>query len=150
MYDPLTTIIIVSSSPISNIPDELENIFTIIEVPAPTETEIREYVNLFPVTNAEPFKQRQDNLRDDICRNLQGLQYYDVKQILKSATIRTGGKLSETTKRLVLEEKKRVVNKSGIIEVVDTDISFKTLAVLEIYERNWNENPLYIIIYAMQ
>lgn len=129
-YDPLTTIIIVSSSPISNIPDELENIFTIIEVPAPTETEIREFVNQFPVTNAEPFKQRQDNLRDDICRNLQGLQYYDVKQILKSATIRTGGKLSETTKRLVLEEKKRVVKKSGIIEVVDTDISFQDIGGL--------------------
>lgn len=130
LYDPLTTIIIVSSSPISNLPDELDNIFTIIEVPAPTETEIREFVNQFPVTNAELFKQKQDNLRDDICRNLQGLQYYDVKQILRSATIRTGGKLSETTKRLVLEEKKRVVKKSGIIEVVDTDISFQDIGGL--------------------
>lgn len=129
-YDPLTTIIIVSASPASSIPEEIESILTIIDVPAPTESEIREFVNQFPVTHAEAFKQRQDNLRDDICRNLQGLQYYDVKQILKSATIRTGGKLSETTKRLVLEEKKRVVKKSGIIEVVDTDISFKDIGGL--------------------
>lgn len=142
VYDPLTTIIIVSSSSISSIPDELENIFTIIDVPAPTESEIREFVNQFPVTYAEPFKQRQDNLRDDICRNLQGLQYYDVKQILRSATIRTGGKLSETTKRLVLEEKKRVVKKSGIIEVIDTDVSFDDIGGLNVIRDKLKEKAI--------
>ena len=142
VYDPLTTIIIVSSSSISSIPDELENIFTIIDVPAPTESEIREFVNRFPVTYAEPFKQRQDNLRDDICRNLQGLQYYDVKQILRSATIRTGGKLSETTKRLVLEEKKRVVKKSGIIEVIDTDVSFDDIGGLNVIRDKLKEKAI--------
>lgn len=142
VYDPLTTIIIVSSSSISSIPDELENIFTIIDVPAPTEIEIREFVNQFPVTYAEPFKQRQDNLRDDICRNLQGLQYYDVKQILRSTTIRTGGKLSETTKRLVLDEKKRVVKKSGIIEVIDTDVSFDDIGGLNVIRDKLKEKAI--------
>lgn len=130
MYDPLTTIILVSSTALATIPLELESIITVIDIKAPSEQEIRDFVNGYEVTHAE-FEQRREILRDDICRNLQGLQYYDVKQILRSATVRTGGVLSETTKRLVLEEKKRVVRKSGIIEVVDTNISFEDIGGLD-------------------
>lgn len=131
-YDKLMTIIIVNPSSIADIPLQLENIMTIVDVKAPTEQEIRQYVHKFPVTNAIEFEQKKENLRDDICRNLQGLQYYDVKQILLSATYRTGGFLSEKTKQLVLEEKKKVVKKSGIIEVVDTDISFDDIGGLNV------------------
>lgn len=131
-YDRLVTIIIVSPTTIADIPLSLENIMTIVDIKAPTESEIRQYVSNFPVTNAIEFEQKKDNLRDDICRNLQGLQYYDVKQILNSASYRTGGFLSEKTKQLVLEEKKRVVKKSGIIEVVDTDISFDDIGGLNV------------------
>jgi len=123
-YDPLTTIIICSPLPITSLPPELESIITVVEIGAPTEAEIHEYVDGFEVTSALTTDKRRDILRNDICRNLQGLQYYDVKQILASALVRTGGKLSEKTKELVLEEKKRVVKKTGIIEVIDTDVSF--------------------------
>ena len=131
-YDKLMTIIIVNPSTFADIPLQLENIMTIVDLKAPTEKEIRQYVLKFPVTNAIEFEQKKENLRDDICRNLQGLQYYDVKQILNSATYRTGGFLSEKTKQLVLEEKKRVVKKSGIIEVVDTDVSFDDIGGLNV------------------
>ena len=127
MYDPLMTIIFISDGFGTAIPAQLENIMTIVEIQAPSPAEINEYVGQFPISSAEL---RPDNLVEDICRNLQGLQYFDVKQILRSTAVRTGGFLSQTTSRLVLEEKKRVVKKSGIIEVVDTNVSFDRIGGL--------------------
>ena len=45
----------------------------------------------------------------------------EIKQIIKSSTVRTGGMISDKTISIALEEKKNIVKKSGIIEVVDTD-----------------------------
>lgn len=129
-YEKTITIIIVSPQSISCIPSELEGYLTVIEIDAPSESEIRSYVDTFPVTTSIKTERNQEILRGEICRNLQGLQFYEVKQILLSALVRTGGKLSDKTKELVLEEKKRVVKKTGIIEVIDTDVSFEDIGGL--------------------
>ena len=127
-YDPRTTIILVSPVPVSQLPKELIDIVTVIEIPAPTIDEIETCVRTIKVS--EQFKIKEESLVNDLCRTLQGLSFYDIQQILKSVLIRTGNRLTEKAKALALEEKKQIVKKSGVIEVVDTDVSFKDVGGL--------------------
>lgn len=128
--NPLNTVIIMSPQPVNTIPLEISRFVTAIDIKAPTEDEIMEEVMRIPVS--ERYKGLELELRLDLCHTLQGLQMYEVKQILHSALIRTGGRLSMKTKQLALEEKKSIVRKSGVIEVVDTDVTFRQIGGLDV------------------
>lgn len=128
--NPLNTVIIMSPQPVNTIPLEISRFVTAIDIKAPTEDEIMEEVMHIPVS--ERYKGLEQELRIDLCHTLQGLQMYEVKQILHSALIRTGGRLSMKTKQLALEEKKSIVRKSGVIEVVDTDVTFRQIGGLDV------------------
>lgn len=128
--NPLNTVIVMSPQPVNTIPLEISRYVTAIDIKAPTESEIMEEVSCIPIS--ERYKGQETELRIDLCHTLQGLQMYEVKQILHSALIRTGGRLSAKTKQLALEEKKSIVRKSGVIEVVDTDVSFSQIGGLQV------------------
>ncbi len=128
--DSLNTVIIMSPRPLSSIPLEISRYVTAIDITAPMEKEIMEEVNRIPIS--ERNKGQEEELRIDLCHTLQGLQMYEIRQILHSALIRTGGRLSAKTKQLALEEKKSIVRKSGVIEVIDTDVTFKQIGGLGI------------------
>ena len=133
-YDPLTTIIIVSSLPVSSIPIELEKYINVIDIMPPTMEEIENIVDEIEVSKQWTF--READLRLEFCRNLQGLQLNEIRQIIRSCLVRTGGKLTKQTIRLALEEKKGIVRKSGIIEVVDTNVSFDEVGGLDILKED--------------
>lgn len=128
-FNPLQTIIIVSSLPVSSIPLELEKHITVIDILPPSLEEIEEIVSSIEVS--AQWKYHEEDLRQEFCRNLQGLQLEEIRQIIRSCLIRTGNKLTKQTIQLALDEKKSIVRKSGIIEVVDTDINFKQIGGLE-------------------
>lgn len=129
--DCLTTIIIVSPVPSQQLPAEIESLVSVIDILPPTLDEIHRYVATLPVTKSIVSPRGKEMLINDICRNLQGLQLYDIRQILRLGLSRTGGVLSDKTCHLVLEEKKKVVRKTGIVEVVDTDVSFEDIGGLD-------------------
>lgn len=129
-FDYRTTIIFVSPIPVSQLPIELIDLVTVVEVPAPTLSDIKMCVERISVS--EQYKIKQETLVTDLCRTLQGLSLYDIQQILRSVLVRTGGKLTANTKVLALEEKKRIVKKSGIVEVIDSDVSFEDVGGLEV------------------
>ncbi len=129
-YHHLTTIILVSPQPVSLLPIELEKFITAIEPKAPTEEEIMELLKGYDV--ARRFQSNANRLRLNLCRSLQGLQLYEIKQILKTALhCSPGKKLSERTIENALAEKKNIVRKSGIIEVIDTDVDLNDVGGLE-------------------
>lgn len=133
-YDPLTTIIIISPQAFVSLPPELENIMTVVEVKAPNVDEINEFlVECLREDTLSDLKQRR--IAADMVRTLQGLQMYEVKQTLKTVLALSNKRLKENSKAVALEEKKRIVKKSGIIEVIDTDVSFKEVGGLKrLYE----------------
>ena len=96
-YHRLTTLIIVSPETVSMLPSQLEKIVTVIDVPAPTQEEIMVEVGRIPTSYEYATESQILGIRTEMCRTLQGLQLYEVNQILKSATVRTGGFLSKTT-----------------------------------------------------
>lgn len=138
-FHQLTTLIIVSPEAVLMLPPQLEKIVTIVDLPAPTQDEIMAEVNRLPVSYEYLTEQQILGIRTDMCRTLQGLQLYEVYQILKSSVIRTGGRLSKTTIKLALEEKKQIVKKSGIVEVVDANVQFSEVGGLDVIKEQLEE-----------
>ncbi len=127
-YAQSTSIIITSSFPASNLPDEIKNFVTVIELNPPTLEEIRNVI--VELVGDESGNTRKRHLIDELARTLQGLQLYEVKQTLKTALAILNNRLSQRTVSIALDEKKRIVKKSGIIEVIDTDVSFNDVGGL--------------------
>ena len=128
-YDKLTTIIIISSEPVSELPSSLKQYVTTIEIKPPTIDEIKQEV--IDIVGNKIFENaRKRKYAEEMIRTLQGLQLYDVKQVLKTA-FAICGRINERAIKLALEEKKRIVMRSGIIEVVDTDVKFDDVGGLK-------------------
>lgn len=131
-YDRLITIFIIDEKSISDLPLGVEKLLTIVDILSPNEKEICDYINELGLTVSIHYSEQEKTVvMKNFIRTLQGLQFYEIKQIIKSSIIRTGGVISEKTISIALEEKKNIVKKSGIIEVVDTDITFNEVGGLE-------------------
>lgn len=127
--DSLSTIIIMSPNPVSAIPLSLRNFFNVIEILPPNVDEIRDVLEY--TLGHNPFiERREKRIAEDLVRTLQGMQMYEVKQTLRTVFELTNGRLSSKAIREALKEKKKIVKKTGIIEVVDTDISFNDVGGL--------------------
>lgn len=138
-YDRLTTILIVDEKPIVDLPLGIEKLLTIVDILAPNENEIYEYIKgLGLVVSNHYSEQEKSAVLKNLTRTLQGLQFYEIKQIINSSIVRTGGVISDKTISIALEEKKNIVKKSGIIEVVDTDITFDEVGGLENLKKDLN------------
>lgn len=128
--DSLSTIILMSPNPVSAIPLSLRNFFNVIEILPPNVDEIRDVLG--DAIGHNPFVEGwKKRIAEDLVRTLQGMQMYEVKQTLRTVLKFTNGRLSHQTIREALKEKKRIVKKSGIIEVIDTDISFSDVGGLQ-------------------
>ena len=136
-YDERTTIIIVDPMPVSLLPNALSDIITVISVPLPKLNDIQSMICDIEISDQyESTPGKKMGIRDDLCRNLQGLHYYEIEQVLRSILILSNGKLTERSIQYALEEKKQIVKKSGIIEVVDTDVSFDNIGGLDILKED--------------
>lgn len=131
-YDNLTTIIIVDEKPISELPLGIEKLIKVIDILAPNEKEIHDYIISLGLGVSKHYSEQEKiALIKNLTRTLQGLQFYEIKQIINSSIIRTSGVVSDKTISIALEEKKNIVKKSGVIEVIDTDVTFEQVGGLE-------------------
>lgn len=129
-YDSHTTILIVSPQEVSAFPLTLLQYVTVVELSSPTAGEIRDYI--ISVVGTDKYEDAHSrNIVEDMVRTLQGLQMYDVRQILRTSLSLSNNRLSNRATAIALREKKRIVKKSGIIEVIDTDISFNDVGGLQ-------------------
>ena len=122
-YDYRTTILVVSPQNVSIFPPTVLQYVTVVELLSPTAGEIRDYI--ISVIGSDKYKDAHSkSIVEDMVRTLQGLQMYDVRQILRTALSLSNNRLSNRATAIALKEKKRIVKKLGIVEVIDTDISF--------------------------
>ena len=129
-YDCETTLILVAPKPVAELPSEIEKYVSIVEIPAPKQTEIEQLVKgELPIS--KQFERQEKQLTDSLVRTMMGLQLYEIEQIIRSIQVRTGNRLTEKAITYALEEKKSIVKKSGIIEVVDSDVSFNQVGGLQ-------------------
>lgn len=140
-YPRELTIIMVSPQSVESLPFEIEKLLTVIEIPSPTEIEIENYIiDNYPIS--KQFENQSSELVTDLTRTLLGLQHYEIEQIIRSIKIRTGNRLTEKSIIYALEEKKSIVKKSGIIEVVDSNISFDQVGGLQALQKDLKQKAI--------
>lgn len=129
-YEEQVTIIIVSPEPVSILQPSIQKFLNVIDIHPPNIEEIKDYLlGCIAKNSGNETKARKDI--DDMVRTLQGLQMYEVKQTLKTVMTLTNKQLNNRAITFALEEKKRIVRKSGIIEIIDTDVKFDDVGGLQ-------------------
>lgn len=126
-YDKNTTIIIVSPDPISTLPLPLLKFVTILEILPPSIDEIRQYIIKTYGTTVSTSRPVDV---DKMVHTLQGLQMQEVKQTLRTV-MELKHRINQSAVEMALEEKKHIVKKSGIIEVIDTEVEFDQVGGLQ-------------------
>lgn len=106
------SIFIVSSK--LHIPEELEDLITVFEIPLPDDSEIRniilEFAQDLDIDIAE-------DVLNEITISFKGLNEFQIKQILNLA-YQEGGCLDFYDKQLIFREKEQLVKKAGLLEMI--------------------------------
>lgn len=119
------TIFIISD--VLTIPRELENYITVFDLPLPTKAEIRDIVREF-ITDLDI--EVEDDVADDIALSLQGLNAFQIQQILNLA-YQDGGTIDRADKALILKEKEQFIKKSGQLEIVNFSDNIEDIGGLD-------------------
>lgn len=122
-------IIIVSQN--IQVPKELENYISIVEIPKLDKNEIEEYIK--EVANERGIKINQDDL-GEIAISLKGLSKWYITQILNMMDI-----VSSSNIQKIIKEKGQIIKKSGILELIDFKEKISDIGGLENL-KEWLEN----------
>lgn len=118
--------VIIIVSPVQNIPADLEKAITVYDMPYPTQEDLRKVLHRiydpFMALEDDASRRVQDILKgqitneEQIVRTMQGMTEDEAENIV-ALCVRTGN----LTIKTVLEEKKQIVKKGGLLEYIDTD-----------------------------
>ena len=122
-----TTIIIVSSR--LTIPTDLEKFISILEIPFPSEEEINQIIDEHTEVNQYRPLSKED--RQKLMPSLKGLTRFEIDRMLDMA-MSSNGTLSAADSKMLLEQKKSMVKKSGLVELIDTYESKDDIGGLDI------------------
>ena len=123
------SIIIVSQN--IQVPKELENYISIVEIPKLDRDEIEEYIK--EVATERGIKINQDDL-GEIAISLKGLSKWYITQILNMMDI-----VSTSNIQKIIKEKGQIIKKSGILELIDFKEKVSDIGGLENL-KEWLEN----------
>ena len=113
--DTTATIFLVSSQPY--VPPDLEMFITVFEPASPDEKEIKQIID----QHAEAYGYKvDDGVANKLTVACRGLSEYEITRLLNRGYQRDGA-VDVDDIALVIEEKKQIVKKSGILEMVSLD-----------------------------
>ena len=113
MEDGLDASVIIVSSQLK-LPKELEKFITILEMDYPEQDEIREQIRSFADSRGVPVS---DSLLEDMSMAFKGLTEFEVESLLASA-LSIDGTISRQDLKLIREQKRQMIMKSGILEMI--------------------------------
>lgn len=123
------SILIVDPTPTAMLPEGIRDVVSVVDIPRPGIEDVEILVRQLPISRA--CEKRKEKIYNEISRNLQGLELYEVQQIIRSTLIRSNYGLNDNSSGFTLEEKRRILQKSGIIEMLPTETSFDDIGGLE-------------------
>lgn len=113
------------------IPDELEKLITVFDIPCPGDDEIggiiSDYAQSFNIATIN------QDVKADLIQSFKGLSEFEIRQILNLAYQRSGNITGED-KALILKEKEQVIKKSGMLEIVHIKDEFNHIGGLELLQ----------------
>ena len=121
-----TTIIIVSS--INKVPSEIAQYVTFLDIEYPHEEEINALI--YDHIEVNDYTSFEESDREKLMPSLQGLTAYEIDRILDMA-MSNNGSLSAEDKEMILRQKKGMVKKSGLVELIDTPESLDSIGGLD-------------------
>lgn len=111
---------IVILSPVVSIPKELEHLITLISFEHPSDIEIANIIKNFC---DEQKIDITESLNNELKTALKGMPAFDIRNTLALAYI-PSGKLTKESLNIIYEQKKQIIKKSGIMDMIDTHDSF--------------------------
>ncbi len=120
-------------SPAFRLPPEIENSISLVDYPMPDLDDLRGVLGRLEEDLGDKirfdFNTSQD--RDQLGRALQGLTLIEAMTVLKQAIIAKDGVLNVEAIGVVLDEKKRIVNRSGVLEYWNATASYDDVGGLD-------------------
>ena len=123
------SLLIVDPTPVASLPIGIRDVVSVVNIPRPDVEDVKEIVDQLQISFS--CQGRSEKLQKDLCRNLQGLDLYEVEQVVRGSMLRSNGYLNDSTSVYALEEKRRILQKSGIIELISTEVNFDDIGGLE-------------------
>lgn len=114
-YD--TTIIIVSS--VLRVPQEIEKYVSYLEMDFPNEEEINRLIDEHIEVNFYDKSKFKEEDREKLMPSLKGMTAFEIDRMLDMA-MSSNGSLSAEDTEMILRQKKQMVKKSGLLELIDT------------------------------
>ena len=114
-YD--TTIIIVSS--VLRVPKEIEKYISYLEMDFPNEEEINRLIDEHIEVNFYDKSKFKEEDREKLMPSLKGMTAFEIDRMLDMA-MSSNGSLSAEDTEMILRQKKQMVKKSGLLELIDT------------------------------
>ncbi len=121
-----TTIIIVAS--INKVPTEISQYVTFLDIEYPQENEINKLIDEHVEVNGYTSFNESDRIK--LMPSLQGLTAYEIDRILDMA-MSNNGSLSADDKEMILRQKKGMVKKSGLVELIDAPENLDSIGGLD-------------------
>lgn len=109
------------------IPEELEDLITVFDLPLPTVLEIKNIMRDF--TKDLDIQVLEDVL-SEIALSFKGLNEFQIKQILNLA-YQDGGVLDFDDKQLILSQKEQLIKKAGLLEMIPVHETIDDIGGLE-------------------
>jgi ATP-dependent 26S proteasome regulatory subunit len=121
-----TTIFIVSS--VLKVPQEIEKYVSFLEIPFPDEKEINRLIDEHVEVNC--YSQLSAEDREKLIPSLKGMTVFEIDRVLDMAMSQNGS-LSAEDKEMILLQKKQMVKKSGLLELIDTPEKLENIGGLD-------------------
>jgi SpoVK/Ycf46/Vps4 family AAA+-type ATPase len=128
---------IILVSPQLTLPDDLEKDVTILEFALPTATEIREVLTLMIDANRRSGRVQfhlDDTGEELLAKAAQGLTLKEAENAFARAMVEDG-KLDATKVETILEEKRQIIRKSGILECIRSELNIDDVGGLQNLKR---------------
>ena len=122
-----TTVIIVSTY--IRLPQELDKYASYLEITFPSDEEIKELIDWHVEVNEykESFKEGDT---EKLMPSLKGLTCFEIDRMLDMA-MSSNGTLTAEDQSMILQHKKQMVRKSGLLELVDTPASLDSIGGMD-------------------
>lgn len=131
-----STVIMVSS--VINVPPEIEKYVSFLEIDLPSEKEINALIDEHIEVNRYDKSKVSAEDRDKLMPSLKGMSAFEIDRMIDMAMSRNGT-LTAEDKEFILVQKKQMVKKSGVLELIDTPESIDSIGgvtVLKEYLKN--------------
>lgn len=128
LYDKYFDTTVIISSSVLKYPAELEKYISFLEIPFPSEEEINELIDWHILVNEYNSFKNED--RQKLLPNLKGLTSFEIDRTLDLA-MSCNGTLSAEDNDMILQQKKLMVRKSGVLELIESKESIDDIGGIE-------------------